>query len=358
MSSLFEEVRLRHLTLKNRLVRSATQDPFGLPDGRVSDGQVELYRTIAANNVGMVITAHVCVSPEGRAGAAQNGFYDDSFIAGQSAVAAAIKSGGAAAILQISHAGGSVTPYPGVEDVDLIAPVGRALAKGVQPARAMTRADMDRVRDAFAAAAARAVEAGFDGVQVHMAHGYLLSQFLNPCTNTRDDIYGGSAEGRFRFPAEVLAAVRAAVGPDYPVFVKINGNCESGDGGFAEDFLSYVRGMERFGLEGIEVSGWNFTPLGREGRRTYFLDRALAAAGETGTPVFPVGGVRSVEDIQRVLDAGLPLVSMARPFIAEPDLGTKLLSGQKESACISCSKCFYLYGREGRRCVLHPMPEN
>ena len=140
--------------------------------------------------------------------------------------------------------------------------------------------------------------------------------------------------------------------------MKINGNCESGDGGFAQDFLSYVRGMERFGLEGIEVSGWNFTPLGREGKRTYFLDRALAAAGETGTPVFPVGGVRSVEDIQRVLDAGLPLVSMARPFIAEPDLGTKLLSGQKESACISCSKCFYLYGREGRRCVLHPMPEN
>lgn len=353
MSKVFEEVKLKHLTLKNRLVRSATQDPFGSPDGFVTDRQKELYRTIAANNVGMIITAHVCVTPEGRAMGVQNCFYDDSFVAGQAEVASVIKSNGAAAVLQISHAGGSIGPYPGSEKLTLLAPVEKEYGKSGQVAKAMTKEDMDYVKTGFAEAAKRAVRAGFDGIQIHLAHGYLLSTFLNPSINTREDEYGVNAEGRFRFPREVLTAVREAVGPDYPVFVKINCNCEENDEAFEQDFMYYMSELDKFGLEGIEVSGWNFTPLGRSGQRAYFLDRASKAAKAIDTPVILVGGLRSLDDMQKALDAGVTLISMARPFIAEPDIATKLMNGE-ESKCVSCSKCFLLYNKEGRRCILHP----
>ena len=356
MSKVFEEVHLKHLTLKNRLVRSATQDPFGGPEGFVSDKQKELYRTIANNNVGMVITAHACVTPEGNVGGGQNGIYDDKFIAGQSEVATIIKAGGAAAVMQISHAGGNVMPYPGSDQLTLLAPVEKVFAKGVQAAKAMDKDDMEYVKNGFVEGAKRAMQAGFDGIQIHLAHGYLLSQFLNPCINTREDEYGVNAEGRFHFPKEVLTAVREAVGPDYPIFVKINSNCEENDEAFEQDFMYYMKELDKFGLEGIEVSGWNFTPLGRSGARDYFLERASKAAAAINTPVFLIGGMRNLDDMQRALDAGMVLCSMSRPFIAEPDLGTKLANGE-ESRCTSCSKCFYLIHKEGRRCILHPMPE-
>ena len=357
MSKVFEEVKLPHLTLKNRLVRSATQDPFGGQDCCPSEKQKELYDTISANNVGMIITGHVCVTPEGTAGGWQNAFYDDKFIAAQAEVAKIIKANGSAAVLQISHAGGNAMANPGCEQFELLAPVEKVFNKNLPASKAMDRADMDRVRDAFAAAAKRAVAAGFDGIQVHLAHGYLLSEFLNPSINTRTDEYGVNAEGRFRFPKEVLTAVREAVGPDYPVFVKINSNCEENDEAFEADFLYYMRELDKFGLEGIEVSGWNFTPLGRAGMHDYFLERAAKAAKEISTPVFLIGGIRTEEDMQRALDEGMTLVSMCRPFICQLDLGTRLMNGE-ETPCTSCSKCFYLLHKEGRRCIFHPLPES
>lgn len=357
MRDVFQEAALKHLRLKNRLVRSATQDPFGAADGSVTAGQLELYRSISAGGTGMVISGHVCVSPEGRASQAQNCFYDDSFIPGQRAVASVLRENGSISVLQISHAGGSVAPWPG-HDAGLIGPSDGVYVKGGGAVRAMDEEDMERVRRDFAEAARRAAAAGFDAVQLHLAHNYLLSEFLNPCVNRRTDSYGADAEGRFRFPGEVLSAVRGAVGPDYPVFVKINCNCEENDGDFAEDFMYYMRELDKFGLEGIEISGFDFTPLGRAGRRNYYLQRASQAAAAISTPVFAVGGIRTREDMRRALGAGMELVSVSRPFICEPDLCAKLAADEDYSPkCTSCSKCFYLYGREGRRCIFHPLPE-
>lgn len=354
MSKVFEEVKLKHLTLKNRLVRSATQDPYGELDGHVSEKQKELYKTISSNNVGMIITAHVCVTPEGRVSNTQNSFYDDSFLEDQKEIASIIKENGAAAVLQISHVGGNANPNVIGEDTVLLAPVEKVFMKGAPASKAMTKEDMEYVKKGFVEAAKRAQKAGFDGIQLHLAHNYLLSQFINPFINKREDEYGKDAEGRFRFPKEVITAVREAVGPEYPIFIKINSNSEENDEAYEKDLMYIMNELDKFNLEGIEISGYNFTPLGREGKRNYFLERASKIAKTIKTPVFLVGGERSMDDMQKALDAGMVLISMSRPFICEPDLGTRLKNGQQEASCISCSKCFLLYAREGRRCVKHP----
>jgi len=356
MDKYLSPYTLKEVTFKNRVIRSATQDPFGGADGSVTDRQVELYAALAGNSIGLIITGHACVHPRGRAALNQNSLYDDRFMEGQKRIVNACHRGGSKIFLQINHAG-LQSPASVLDGKAPLGPSAIPFSPKSPVGEALTAEEILELEKAFAEAAVRAKACGFDGVQLHCAHNYLLSQFISPVYNRRTDEYGGSARNRFRFARETILRIRNAVGADYPVIIKINSNVEEHDEEFGPDFMEICKICSQIGVDGIEVSGCNFTSLGRSGARTYYLERAEAVKQDTGLHVFLVGGIRTKEDMRKVFDAGLDMVSLSRPFISQPDLVTRFMSGEEQAACLDCNKCFVLYGKEGRRCVLHPLPE-
>lgn len=353
---LFTPCNIGSLTLKNRLVRSATQDPFGQPDGTVSQPQIDLYGTLARNEVGLIINAHSYVSPEGRATGEQIGFCTEAHYAGNKKVVDAVHANGGKIFLQVNHAGMSTfvtnEGFP-------IGPSGGVKSPSGQVVKEMDAQEMDRVCDAFVTAAVKGKELGFDGVELHCAHGYLLSQFLDLNFNHRTDEFGGSAENRFRYPRRILLALREALGKDYPIAVKVNSNCMGEyDKTYEEDLLYYAKQFEACGADCIELSGFDAWAKNNKDNHDYYLARAMKVAAAVSIPVMLVGGIRNAADRETALRGGVSFLSMCRPFICEPDLALKLKEDPAhESPCISCSKCFVLWGREGRRCVQHPKPE-
>lgn len=348
MNGLFSPCTLGGLTLRNRICRSATNDYAGNEDGTVSDAQMGIYRQLAENEVGLIITGHVCVSPDGRNDPRQNGMYDDTFVPGQRALADMVHGLGGCIVQQLSHAGGK--GQPSVIGGAPWAPGAMEYTPGV-PAREMDETEIARVQDAFAVAAARAKAAGFDGVQIHCAHGYLLSEFIDPAWNLRADGYGGSAENRFRMARETLGKVRAAVGRDYPILLKVHCNTQGEDAEFPQALRAFLNFSASQGVAAAEVSGFDFASQPPEARR-YYLDAAAALARDTALPLILVGGLRSREDMQAALDAGMALASASRPFICQSDFARRLRAGA-ESACRGCYGCFRSYQTTGKRCVLH-----
>ncbi len=350
MRKVFEPVKLNKLEFKNRIVRSATVDPYGNHDGTISEKQVEYYHTLAFNHIGMIISGMSSVAEEGKLGPMQNSISADRFIAGHKKLVDSVHQAGSKIILQINHCGSaslsidgnppaapSPIPYPGSDVVP----------------RELTVAEIEVIIEQFIQAARRAKEAGYDGVQIHCAHQYLLSEFVNPVYNKRNDEYGGPIENRFRITEKIIQGINRELEGSYPVFLKINSNIEENDDTYYDDLVYVAKKCKELGVEAIEYSGYNFTPLGRKGLRKYYLDRAAALRKEADIPVILVGGIRSLQDMNDVLAEGIEMVALSRPFISEPDLVTKLLAGQEEARCLSCSKCFYLYKKEGRRCVFH-----
>lgn len=358
-SKLFTPGKIGTLELPNRLLRSATQDPFGRRDGTCAPEQVDLYGQIAASGVGAIITAYSYISPEARSTGIQVGFATEEQRASQKEVLDAVHAAGGRLILQIMHAGMNVfMPEKRVEGGKLLAPTGGLTAPNEMTTTEITPADMDKIRADFVDAARTAKELGFDGVQLHCAHGYLLSQFLDPNTNQRSDEFGGSAENRFRFVGRCLSAIREAVGKDYPVLVKVNSNCAGeADAAYAQDIVYFCQQFQALGADAIELSGYNWLGLGKKKVPTFYLDRASSIRKEVTIPLILVGGVRNLDQIDQILDAGIDFVSASRPFICQPDFYQHLEKGE-ESPCIGCTKCLgNIWTKEGRRCVKHEIPE-
>lgn len=352
MNKALEPVKLRNIELKNRVVRSATQDYFGNHDGTVSEEQIKIHETLAANNIGLIITAHNYVTPAGKVSLDQNSISDDICIDGHKKQAEAVHKAGAKIIMQISHAGA------GAMELDGNPPVAPSAVPIPFPAsdaipKALTVEEIEVIIQQFIDAAVRAKKAGYDGVQVHGAHQYLFSQFLNPVYNKRTDEYGGSVENRFKITERAIAGIKKELGEEFPVFLKVNSNIEENDEAYYDDLIYVARKCKDLGVEAIEYSGFNFTALGRQGLRKYYLDRVAAVRKEVDIPAILVGGIRSFKDMDEVLGRGIDMVSICRPFISEPDLISKLIAGQEESRCLSCSKCFVLPKKTGKRCVQH-----
>jgi 2,4-dienoyl-CoA reductase-like NADH-dependent reductase (Old Yellow Enzyme family) len=219
-------------------------------------------------------------------------------------------------------------------------------------AREVTLSEIEEIRDDFIRAAGRAKQAGFDGVQLHVAHGYLLCVFLDPGFNKRTDRYGGSAENRFRLTGEIVEGIKALCGDSFPVFIKLNSASSAGDTGYARDLSYFMAQFKRLGIEAVEISGPDFRDR-KYNETLYYLETAAALRKPVDIPVALVGGVRSMDDIEQALDSGIDLVSFCRPFICEPDLVERLQSGVEASVCLSCSKCFGMAMKGGKRCVLH-----
>ena len=348
MKELFAPCTLGGLHLRNRICRSATNDYAGNEDGTVSAAQREIYRELAENEVGLIITGHACVSPDGRNDARQNRMDDDRFVTPQRELTGLVHQLGSTIVQQLNHSGGKCPPA--VTGGTPAAPSAMEYIPGVT-ARALAKAEIRRIEDDFAAAAARAKAAGYDGVQIHGAHGYLFSQFIDPAWNQRDDCYGGSAENRFRIVRETIEKVREAVGGGYPVLLKLHTNLLQDDPDFRPALLRMLDFAAGHGVAAAELSGFDFAAQPPEKRR-YYLEAARGLAGHTALRLILAGGLRDRTDMQAALDAGMELACASRPFICQPGF-VRIARAGGTSSCRGCYGCFRCYQTTGKRCVLH-----
>lgn len=336
-------IHLAHLTIKNRIVRSATNDYTENPDGCISAEQLSIWEEQAANEVGLFITGHLYINVQGQASPTQNAIDADQYIPALKQGADIVHRYGGKIVAQINHAGAKA-----ISD-DPAGPVPLEMIPGRQ-ARAMTVDEIHQAVADFAQAALRVKQAGCDGVQVHIAHLYLLSQFTTPSINTRTDAYGGSSENRFRIVEETIQAIRQVCGADYPIFIKINSNDPEKDDEYESELLYMLKRFEALGMEAVELSGYDF---GQRKEHNFYLERAARLKKQVQVPLILVGGIRDLSDMDAVLSSGIDMVSLCRPFICESDIITRLLNGQPKSRCINCGGCQGLPRPYGPRCVFH-----
>lgn len=351
-SRLFSPVQIGALHCRNRLVRSATYSYSGNEDGAVSPKTIALYERLADHGVGCIVAEHFCVSyPYGRAADDQCGLYEDRFISGLAALVVAVERHDCRLVVQLGHSGAQ-NKCSAMNGIPLLAPSPTEMLPG-RPARAMTAGEIHELPEAYAKAAARAMRAGAAGVQLHCAHDYLLSAFLTPALNQREDEYGGSRENRLRLPLEILRAIRSEVGGEYPVFIKINATVSQDPGNYMEDLIYFVDTLYREGLTGAELSGADFTKR-RFGEGVYYLSQAQRIRERSPCPLIVTGGMRSPEELENALENGADLVGISRPLICQPDIVRAWSEGDvTRSACVSCNRCFRLPREGGPYCIRH-----
>lgn len=356
MKGIFDQTEIKGMALRNRFFRSATWEGMCGEDGRPTDKLIEYYRSLAAGGVGLIITGYTFVRPDGKQLPGKMGLHTDDFIDDMKKMTDAVHQEGGRICIQLVHCGGQTTPE--VIGRTPIAPsaVESSQYLDVKPVE-MTREDICDVITAFGDAARRAKESGFDAIQLHAAHGYLINQFLSPLTNRRNDEYGGSIKGRAKFLLDVYKSVNKAVGENFPVFAKLNG-ADNLDGALTiKDAVVAAKLLDNAGIDLIEVSGG--TPasgaespvrdkISKQEDEAYNLNLAEDIKTAVSCFVGSVGGYRSLEVIQKALEAGMDYISLARPLIREPDLPRRWESGDTGKAkCISCNKCFTPGLKEG-----------
>ncbi|GAA2772256.1 NADH:flavin oxidoreductase/NADH oxidase family protein [Streptomyces showdoensis] len=326
--------------LRNRIAKAAMEENLAgdgqLPDARI----VALYRRWARGGAGLLITGNVMVHAEALTGPGGIVLDEAAPLAPFEEWAAAARSGGGAVWMQINHPGRQVaSDMPGVVwgpsevGVDL----GRHSGRFGRPV-AMTPEQIGATVARFAVTAARAEEAGFDGVEIHAAHGYLLSQFLSPLVNRRTDAWGGSLENRARMLLDVVRAVRAAVSPSFAVAVKLN-SADFQRGGFdADDARRVIEWLAPLGVDLVELSGGSYESPAMNGRaadartrarEAYFLDLAKELAVTSPLPLMLTGGITRRATAERVLDGGVALVGMGTALAVTPDLPDRWRDGRE-----------------------------
>ena len=352
MPNLFERTAIKSLELENRSVRSATWSGVGDGRGYVTDRAIDFYRCLAEGGVGLIITGFQFVMPNSIAIPYQTGNYSDDMVDGLSRLAAEIHAHGGKVAVQLVHTGSKANPKLFFEEGEIWGPSALPDPLTGNTPKEMTKEEIRQVIKAFASAALRTKRAGFDGIQLHGAHGYGINQFLSGAANRRSDVYGGDITRRYRFLGEALEEVRGAVGKDYPVFIKLSGN-DYFEGGLAlEESLYVARRLEEDGIDGIEVSAGSRasgngmvpsrTNILKEEDEGYLAQLARRFKETVRVPIITVGGIRSLPVISRIFADGMAdYVALCRPFIREPHLINRWRGGNTEKAnCISCNGCF------------------
>jgi 2,4-dienoyl-CoA reductase-like NADH-dependent reductase (Old Yellow Enzyme family) len=347
-SPLFESSTINGMHLANRFVRSATWEGMATEDGRVTPKLTDTMVALAAGGVGLIVSGHAYVSKIGQASPWQLGIYDDSLIDGLKSMTDAVHAAGGRIVAQLAHAG-----HFALEKAIGRRPVVASNFEGLAqtPRTELSVTDIQDLVGAYVAAARRARSAGFDGIQLHSAHGYLFSQFLSPWFNRRTDAYGGTIDKRVRIHLETIRAIRKAVGEDFPILVKMNGEDFSDGGLTVAESIQAAEQMVAAGLDAIELSGGLLTGgklspsrpnINKEEKEAYFKDAAQAFKKKLDVPLILVGGIRSPDVAERLLDAGAAdYFSMSRPLIREPDLIKRWQSGDRSPArCLSDNLCF------------------
>jgi len=355
MNSLFEQTTINGMALQNRLVRSATWEGMCDTEGRPGEKIISLYRELAHGGVGLIITGYTFVSPEGKQLPGKMGIHTDDFAAAMSEMTRIVHNAGSKICIQLVHAGGQTDSANAGQQP--IAPSSIKTDQYPEVPAEMSLEDISAVIIAFQNGAHRAKQWGFDAIQIHGAHGYLISQFLSPLTNRRQDKYGGSLENRCRFLMEVYGAIRSVVGKEFPVMIKLNGSDNLKGGFTTEEAVLTAKSLDRAGIDAIEVSGG--TPasgkksparmkIDSQEKEAYNLPFAKQIKAAVTCPVMVVGGFRSFAVADKTIRESADYVSMARPFIREPGLSLRWKTGDRSPAhCISCNGCFKPGIKEG-----------
>ena len=380
---VFAQATLGPVTLRNRIIKAATFEGM-TPGGVVSDGLIEFHRRVAAGGAAMSTVAYLAVSPEGRTDRHCLLLSEDT-VPGLRRLTDAVHAEGAAAAAQIGHAGPVANARsngaPALSPSGGFTPMGSRL-------HAVDLAGIERITEDYRRAATLAVEAGFDSIEVHVGHNYLLSAFLSPKLNRRDDQFGGSVENRARFARAVLRTVRDAAGPGVAVTAKLN-MADGVDGGlWLDESVEIATLFEADGaLDALELTGGSslanpmylfrgdaplrefgatlpgpirlgFRVIGHRFLRAYpyeeayFLPYARQFQRTLTTPLILLGGITELATIEMALAEGFAFVAMARALLREPDLPQRMEDGTTAtSLCIHCNKCMpTIYS--GTRCVL------
>ena len=377
MSILFSPMKIGNVELPNRFVCSATHETMAKETGEVTDELTKRYTRLAKGGVGLSITGLMFVQSSGRGYKKQTGIHHDSMMAGLTKLADTVHQADGRIAFQLAHCGRQTTKNMIGQTPLAPSSRGHDPMNFVKP-KEMTENEIIETISAFGAAAKRAVEAGADGIQLHGAHGYLISEFLSPFFNIRTDSWGGSDENRFRFLKEIYQEVKKVVPVGYPVLVKLNANDYTPKEGITPSLTAkYAGWLAELGIDGVEVScgttnysymnmcrgdvptaelvkslSWWEKPIGRlmigklkgkyELEEGYNLEAAKVIKPVLGdTLLFLVGGMRTVSHMESVLENNYAdFISMSRPFIREPFLVNKIKEGKmKKVSCVSCNRC-------------------
>jgi 2,4-dienoyl-CoA reductase-like NADH-dependent reductase (Old Yellow Enzyme family) len=392
-SIVFNPGYIGAVKIKNRLIRSATYEHAATKEGEVSDALVKIHTDLARGGIGLIIVGIAWVDDRTPPPPYITRADKDNFLPGLKRLAKAVHDAqpDCRIVLQLYHPGRQILT-PGVETTVPVWPAGvsdysnrhsEILNQPAEPGpvpepiapssvydalfnrvpRALTLEEIDDMISAFADGIRRAREAGFDGAQLHAAHGWLLSSFLSPHTNKREDVYGGTLENRTRIVREIYQRARIKVGQDFPILIKFNSTDFLPDGIKTEDAIQIAGIFKDIGFDALEVSGgmWESMTRSREelgwapvllpesrteirtsDQEAYFLPAAKAIKENTGATVISVGGYRSFNVVERALLSGATdFVALSRPLVREPDLPKRWLSdeGAHRAACISCNAC-------------------
>jgi len=402
MSVLFEKTEIKGMELKNRLVRSATHEAMADENGFPTDRLFKLYERLANGGVGLIVTGYTYVSRDGKF-KAMLGIDTDQHISKYRKLVDHVHQNGAKIAMQINHCGRQTTKeMTGTQPISPSAVKDKSLM--VMP-REMIGADIERIIEAFTQAARRVKESGFDAVQLHAAHGYLINQFLCPHTNRRKDKWGGSIENRMRFISEIYERTRKCVGNDFPILIKISAYDHMKNGLKPEEGIAMAKKMAEMGFDGIEVS----CGIGEDGGSTlrgdipfdvildewdmyknkgflfgfimrkfgsklmkpvpftqgYNRESAKNIKEQVNVPVFLVGGMIDPVFMEDTIHKGeADYISLCRALVTDPKFPNKIREGSRElSRCIHCNLClFYLTTRsvrcyQGKRMKSDPSPK-
>jgi len=373
MSLISESIKISNLTLKNRLVRSATAEYMSDEDGVISDGYLRFYERLAKGGSALIITGHIFFTREGRPSLNSPLLDDDSKIERFRKLTEIVHQNDCRIFAQLNHCGR-----------EALVPVAPSKVRNsltmVKP-RQMMESEILNIISKFKDSAKRAKLAGFDGIQIHGAHGFLVNQFLSRRVNKRKDNWGGSTiEERMRFLVEVYDGIREEVGMDFPVSLKINGSDHIKNGLGIDDVIYILKRLEERGLDAVEISGGTIESgfytirgeipikellknrnviirlignikLKNIAKKTYLkegynLEEAGIIKKQLNIPVICVGGMRDRTSIEKALRENLiDMAAFARPLIREPSLPRKFIEGTKDKAdCVSCNLCFLVKG--------------
>ena len=340
---IFQETEIKNLKIPNRLIRGSVGDYCFFPNGHITNEALEFYDKLSNEGAGIIFIGYTTISDYDQ--------YDDSgvfridkdeHIEEYKKLVSIIHKNKRKAIMQIVHIGAQTL----TKTTDkLYAPSKVINPISNRTTYEMTKEDILRIEDDFVKASIRAKKAGFDGIEIHGAHFYLVSDFLSPIFNKRTDEYGGNDENRARFLVEIIEKIRKAVGNDFIISVKIN--CDDGfPGGISEEgFILACKLAEKAGVDMIQVSGMGWFKIKAKDAPALFFERASKVAEVLNIPVILIGNIRDVETAQNILNkSNIEYVGIARPLICEVDLVQKWTNGDfKKSKCVSCNSCLNKY---------------
>jgi len=390
MQKAFTPITLRKLALRNRFIKTATNEGMWT-DGLPSQQLIDHHARLARGGIGLTTVAYGAVNPDGRTNETQMVMRPE-VVPGLKRLTDAVHGYGGAASIQLTHCGfftnnRLVTNKRPIGPSKILNNYG--LLSGIICSRAMTTNDLRLTTSDFAKSAKIAIDAGFDAIELHLGHGYLLSQFLSPKTNRRKDEYGGSLENRMRFPIEVIQAVRKAVGSEVPVICKMNLSDGFKGGLEIDESVQLAKALEKAGVDLLVLSGGftsktpfylmrgdvplkemikaerqiqhkaAFAVFGRfiigkyKFSENFFLPMALKVREAVSMPLVYVGGVISAKGVNELMEAGFDLMAIGRALIHDPDFVMKIRENhQHVSICNHCNICVAEMDRGGVRCVL------